>query len=54
MNKHTKKDMLLKYFPDFKGKNLPSKQYLINVINTLDRGLIESCLKDIRKRKEKQ
>ena len=53
VNQHDNKEFLLKYFPDFKGKTLPSKQYLINIINTLDKGLIEKTLKDIKKRKEK-
>ena len=44
----------MKYFPDFKGKTLPSKTYLMNVINTLDRGLMERTIKAIKKRKEKK
>ena len=54
MKQHNNSDILLKYFPDFKGKALPSKKYMINVINTLDPGLIETTLKDIKKRKEKK
>ena len=42
----------MKYFPDYKHKQLPSKQYLINVVNTLDPGLIIDTLKKIKKRKE--
>ena len=42
---HPNKDHLLRYFPDYKKKQLPSKQYLINVVNTLDHDLIIKTLK---------
>ena len=41
VNAHPDKDKILRYFPSFKGKTLPSKQYLMNVVNTIDKGLIE-------------
>lgn len=31
---------ILKYFPDYSAKILPSKQFMINILNTLDPGLV--------------
>ncbi len=45
---------MMKYFPDYSNKTLPSKQYLMNVINTLDPGLMIKTIKLIKKRKEKK
>ncbi len=36
---------ILKYFPDYQGKNLPNKKYLLNVLNTLEPGLIAKTIK---------
>ena len=38
---------ILKYFPDYKGKNLPNKTYLLNVLNTLEPGLIAKTVKEL-------
>ena len=45
---------MLKYFPDYSGKTLPSKKYLMNVINTIDRGLMIRTIQEIKKKKEKR
>ena len=45
---------MMKYFPDYSKKTLPSKSYLMNVINTLDPGLMVRTIKMIKKRKEKK
>ena len=43
---------ILKYFPDFTGKVLPNKQYLLDVLNTVEPGLIIKTLKDMKKLRE--
>lgn len=45
---------MMKYFPDYTKKTLPSKSYLMNVINTLDPGLMVKTIQLIKKRKEKK
>lgn len=44
----------MKYFPDYSKKTLPSKSYLMNVINTIDPGLMIRTIQSIKKRKEKK
>ena len=39
--------MLMKYFPEYKGKMLPNKQYLLNILNTLEPGLIAKTIKEL-------
>jgi hypothetical protein len=38
------KDMVLKYFPDCTKSKLPNKKYMINVINTLNPGIIHKTI----------
>jgi hypothetical protein len=45
---------MLKYFPKYSKKTLPSKQYLMNVINTVDPGLMIKTIQQIKKKKEKK
>jgi hypothetical protein len=42
------------YFPNYSNKTLPSKQYLMNVINTIDQGLMIRTIQQIKKKKEKK
>ena len=37
----------MEYFPDYKGKLLPNKQYLLNVLNTKEPGLIAKTIKEL-------
>ena len=46
--------MVLKYFPHFAKTKLPNKQYMMNVLNTLNPGIILETLKDIKKKREKK
>jgi len=48
------KDMVLKYFPDCTKSKLPNKKYMINVINTLNPGIILQTIKDIKKKRVKK
>ena len=48
------KDMVLKYFPQFGKSKLPNKKYMMNVINTLNPGIIFQTIKDIKKKREKK
>lgn len=48
------KDVVLKYFPHFAKTKLPNKQYMMNVLNTLNPGIILETLKDIKKKREKK
>ena len=45
---------ILLYFPNFSPKVFPNKQYMINIVNTLDPGLIIETLKQIKKKREKR
>ena len=38
---------ILKYFPTYQGKLLPNKTYLLNVLNTLEPGLIAKTVKEL-------
>ena len=42
---------ILKYFPDYANKIYPNKKFMMNVLNTLDPGLIIKTLKDIRSKR---
>ena len=44
---------MLKYFPNYSNKTLPSKKYLMNVINTIDPGLMIKTIQQIKKKKLK-
>ena len=37
----------LKYFPNYQGKLLPNKTYLLNVLNTLEPGLIAKTVREL-------
>ena len=43
---------ILLYFPSFSPKVFPNKSYMINIVNTLDPGLIIKTLKEIKKKRE--
>ncbi len=45
---------VLKYFPTYSSKVLPSKKYMINVLNTLDPGLIIKTIQNIKKKRVKK
>ena len=45
---------VLKYFPTYSSKVLPSKKYMINVLNTLDPGLIVKTIQSIKKKRIKK
>jgi hypothetical protein len=45
---------VLKYFPTYSQKVLPSKKYMINVLNTLDPGLIIKTIQNIKKKRIKK
>ena len=45
-NKNNAQD-ILKYFPDYQGDILPNKGYLLNILNTLEPGLIAKTVKDL-------
>ena len=44
---------ILKYFPDYPVNVYPNKQYMMDILNTLDPGLIIKTIKDIRKKRDK-
>ena len=46
------KPNILKYFPDFKENKLPQKQYLFNVINTVEPNSMYNYIKKIKKERE--
>ena len=46
------KPNILKYFPDFKENKLPQKQYLFNVINTVEPNSMYNYIKKIKKKRE--
>ena len=48
------KDMVLKYFQQFGKSKLPNKKYMMNVINTLNPGIIHKTIQDIKKKREKK
>jgi len=43
---------ILKYFPEFTGKVLPNKQYMLDVLNTVEPGLIIKTLKEMKQKRE--
>ena len=45
---------MLKYFPNYSNKTLPSKKYLMNVINTIDPGLMIKTIQQIKKKKSQK
>jgi|ETNmetMinimDraft_30_1059905.scaffolds.fasta_scaffold219438_1 hypothetical protein len=48
------KDDILKYFPDYHENVYPFRQYLMDVLNTLDPGLVIKTIKDLKKKKLKK
>ena len=45
-------DQIIKYFPDFNQNRLPQKQYLFNVINTVQPHTMYNYIKKIKKDRE--
>ena len=45
---------ILKYFPNFTGSVLPNKQYMIDVLNTVQPGLIIKTLKEMKQKREER
>lgn len=39
---------IMKYFPDYGNNIYPNKRFMMNVLNTIDPGLIVKTLRDIR------
>ena len=54
LQKMDNKDMVLKYFPEVTKSKLPNKKYMMNVINTLNPGIIYKTLQDIKKKRIKK
>ena len=44
---------VLKYFPDYKNKIYPNKKFMLNILNTIDPGLVISTIKDMKDKREK-
>ena len=43
---------ILKYFPNFTGNTLPNKQYMMDVLNTVQPGLIIKTLKEMKQKRD--